>query len=243
MTIENKEFEVAGRLYAVGDVHADWAGLAEVIDKANPSSDDGFLIVGDCGLFDLYSVKHCAFMIKTEAKIFMMRGNHDNPDFWQDKYKKLEIENQFWQNGLDVIMLSDGDVVKSADGKNKCFVWGGASSIDMNNRIEAISWWANEVVSIPEAKNLETAKGCNILFTHDAPRVVLDNFAFPGMKASNIPQLFMKTSEEDGERLNMLWGCGKWEKHYFGHWHTSAIMPVNNCMSRCLGISEVKEVF
>ena len=35
MTIENKEFEVAGRLYAVGDVHADWAGLAEVIDKVD----------------------------------------------------------------------------------------------------------------------------------------------------------------------------------------------------------------
>jgi predicted phosphodiesterase len=149
-----------------------------------------------------------------------IRGNHDapavcraHPNYMGD-YGVVEIEG------------------------HKIFYLGGAWSIDRHLRIEGVSWWPDEELSIPELNNafdlyLETKP--EIMITHDGPSHattwILNRFVLNSQSAyreqSPIPT-------RTGQALSAMFEAYQPKLWAFGHWHASWIKKIKGTVFMCL---------
>ena len=137
-----------------------------------------------------------------------IRGNHDNPSVCRD------MDN----------CIPDGHYDADLD----MFFVGGALSIDSSIRQEGVDYWHDEELSYGELcdvydKYVEAKP--RIMITHDvAEEVALELFPFyKGRRRSVTRQAFQAMFEAHRPEL--------W---VFGHWHRSAMRPVQGTMFRCL---------
>lgn len=147
--------------YAVGDIHGNFNSLISMI-KRYDITDSCIIVCGDCGLgFNKWSAtkkivskldKLCA---KNNITIVMVRGNHDDPDF-------------FIQGNLTprIVPVPDYTVINSS-----ILCIGGAISIDRKYRMMVKDKYCLDYIKYHPGASLETAmeNTPNVYWKDEAP--------------------------------------------------------------------------
>lgn len=140
-------YYIEGEVWLCGDMHYQKETFIQLCKK-NDIRNSSIIILGDCEVgfrkenprkFYDYISKQLAFR---NNKLYLVRGNHDNPSHWTINYTNLfskenttpkfgtediKYLNEKWPN---IIHLEDNSIV-SINNKNY-FIFGGAVSIDRN---------------------------------------------------------------------------------------------------------------
>jgi predicted phosphodiesterase len=162
------------KILVLGDVHACWFDLNQVIAKAfNKHPNITHIIqVGDWG-YAFPGVK--PFTINEAAYIYAdqdpnYRRAKQTPFYWLDgnheNFDQLDEDKGAWQSGMTY--MPRGSVATLGD--KRAMFFGGAASIDKQYRIEHISWWPQETMSESQIKHALSQPGpIDIMFSHDYP--------------------------------------------------------------------------
>lgn len=242
-------------IYLMGDTHG-LGPIFKIVDNYG-FQDCNIIHVGDLGLgFQEITrdVKNLQILdemcIANSIMFYSVRGNHDNPIFW-DRSKGLNLPR------LHNVELVEDYSVLTLNRKNILCV-GGAISIDRqlrkNDRIP--TWWEDEVFKYEEEK-LEKLRGryetIDAIVTHSAP-----DFAYPQDDNVSIVNDWHNIEKEHGndlklelriERLNhtslyhklvddLEFSPKYW---FYGHFHSSKITDYRGTKFKLLNINEIYE--
>lgn len=208
-------------IYFVGDVHALFDKLVTKMTHYN--IENSYLIqVGDFGAGFKRDEENLLetinrFLIKNGNRLYVVRGNHDNPSYFR---KTKDIGNISFLPDYSILNIEDKTIL----------LIGGAVSIDRTERIEGNSYWKDEGFKFE--KDLldmvtDRLSGIDIVVTHTAPS------EFWPYSLGNIVHHFIsrdKTLQEDlaSERnahsvlMKHLIQKRLTPRHwYYGHFHAS----------------------
>ncbi|MGJ8671598.1 metallophosphoesterase [Rubritalea sp.] len=158
-------------LYTLGDIHGKFSKLATKLTELPTGAH--IICVGDIGLgFPDSRSAECLFdvdQVATERnqKIWLVRGNHDNPDIWQSLREE-------WNSKLTSIRIAR-DVDRLKVGNIHAILVGGAISLDRSHpeRVHGHNWWENEGVQKNALKQVElmveSYGRADLLVTHAGP--------------------------------------------------------------------------
>lgn len=236
-------------IIAIGDIHGEFSkmqkGMVDIMESAGEPVN--FVQVGDFGLgFErpqrdharLTTINH--FLKEKDSHLWVIRGNHDNPAFWNEGCG-YEFSN--------IHFVPDDSVIELED-KCCCFA-GGAISIDRSRRTQGIDYWnAEEYKSIPVDSNFykNWDMKIDILFTHDV---------YHPVSPFNTNSDILKTWCQKDEKLmkDISWSQHQIKKiydrvlesnpnfsWYHGHYHESHLTVNGGQKTHSLGILEFKEV-
>jgi len=153
-----------------------------------------------------------SWMIDNPTHRFI-RGNHDNPELCKTMAG----------------YIPDGTV------ENDVMYVGGAWSIDQAYRVEGVSWWRDEELSVHELDKMISLFGetkPRVMITHDCPTsAAYEMFISKNLGMSNFPQIKTRT----GEALQAMFELHQPEFHFFGHWHYTRQATINGTRFVCLG--------
>lgn len=244
-------------MYFIGDTHG-IRPVFELIDK-HGIRDSNLIHVGDFGLgFQEITrdVKNLLLLdealIDTNNHLYVIRGNHDNPIFWE------KVTGLYLPKFHNLHLMDDFDML-TIEGKNVLFA-GGAISIDrIPRKIDnPPTWWNGEFFLYQKKLLTEQLKKfgnkVDIVVTHTAP-----NFCHPTNDNVEIVNYYHSLEAEHGndlkdelkeERADMTefyddltihHGCRP--THWFyGHFHASKRKVVDGTAFKLLSINEVYEV-
>jgi DNA repair exonuclease SbcCD nuclease subunit len=231
-------------IIAIGDVHGKFDQLVlkmKVVLEGNTGVN--FVQLGDFGLgFEkpvvdwnrLYDVN--SMLQKSNSMMYVIRGNHDNPAFW-DWGTNFHFSN---------IEFVPDDYTRIIEDK-VCYFAGGAVSVDRTRRRQGIDYWCGETYN-PKPVRYITDK-IDILFTHDvyhpsspytiANSAVVNYFADVDenlIEDLQISQSVMENLYNDiiQTNPNFVW--------YHGHYHESHVTNNNEQITHSLSELEFKEV-
>jgi len=231
-------------IVVVGDVHGKFnefkIGVRNIL---NETYTDGlpinFVQLGDFGLgFEKpMHVFNELLDLNTDlalrkSTLWVIRGNHDNPSFWNPEtgYK------------FDNIHFVQDDSILELDGK-RCYFAGGAISIDRCVRKQGVNYWESEVY---QYKNKTIYDNIDIIFTHDVYQEI-SNFK---LHASDIVKQWIQKDKYLYEDMmaqqyelkkiyeNVV-SKNKPTKWYHGHYHESSVCYYNENSFTC-GLSELE---
>lgn len=209
----------------VGDIHGKFndytffsLGVGRTRHNGDAPPPERSVQVGDFGIGfykDYWHTMVNDWMEKYPGHRFI-RGNHDDP-------ARCKTMQNYIADGT-----VEGDVMYI----------GGAWSIDQAMRVEGVSWWRDEELSISELDRLvkvyQEVKP-RVMITHDCPSsVAWDMF----LSRNNRTQMKTRT----GEYLDWMWGIHKPEKWFFGHWHETRNMNLMGTEFQCLGELDYMDV-
>jgi predicted phosphodiesterase len=258
MNIINKHKEYV--ISFLGDIH----GNFDIINQKIKRYDLNKSIIFQCGDFGVgfnynnprsEAKEHKRLLIlnsylkKRDIYLYVIRGNHDNPVFFDGKH-----------NYTNIIFMQDYDIVDVDD--VRVLGIGGAVSVDRmpneyimstwgrgswEGRKKDIDWWVNEGVVYDEEK-IKNIFGVNIVFAHTCP-----DFAYPvGMDYKNLNLWFKcdKNLKEDliKERKTMskifkdLDKYNPLEYYIYGHYHQTNTENINGTKFCLLDIDELREI-
>jgi UDP-2,3-diacylglucosamine pyrophosphatase LpxH len=232
-------------IVAIGDVHGKFDQLItkmEVVLEGNTGVN--FVQLGDFGLGFEQPVQDWnklnpinEHLRKKGSTLYVIRGNHDNPAFWD------------WSCGFhfsNIKFVPDDSILTIED--KVCYFAGGAVSIDRSRRRQGIDYWCGEEYRQDPVLYLGNNK-VDILFTHDVYHpcspysiqkseavkyfVPMDEHLVKDLERSQsvIQKLYddiMKTNP------NFVW--------YHGHYHESHVTNNNEQITHSLSELEFKEV-
>lgn len=208
----------------VGDVHGrldDFRRNMKRLHKDHP--DETIVQVGDMGIG---FPKSQSTMLPPFCKF--IRGNHDKPE-------DCRAHSNY---------LGDFGAIE-IDG-HKVFYVGGAWSIDRPMRIEGVSWWPEEELSIAElnqALELYIETKPDIMITHDGPQhattYILNRFA---LASQNSYRFETPVATRTGQALYAMFEAHQPKLWVFGHWHYSWIKRINGTVFLCLNELESQRV-
>jgi DNA repair exonuclease SbcCD nuclease subunit len=167
----------------IGDVHGEWGLIRDKI-KYYDLQDACVFQAGDFGVGFRYNdpreprkerkrlLELNNFLKKRNIFLYVVRGNHDNPMFFDGNH-----------NFTNIIFMQDYDVIEI--GEHRILGIGGATSVDRKpsyifkddrgkdwpGRKEGVHWWPNEKIIYDEEK-LNNLYGIDIVVTHTAPDFV-----------------------------------------------------------------------
>lgn len=210
---------------SVGDIHGKYPELGFAIKERYKIRDSIILGCGDIGLgfhkFGYYIdefTKLNKILQSTNNVLFLVRGNHDDPDYFNGELS--EKIDQF----SNLKLVPDYYTLETSKG-NILFV-GGGTSIDRTYREVGKTYWFGEQVIWDEDKINSLDKKIDIVATHSAPA-----FAYPQTKYGLIEWLLHDPGldeECDIERGNLtkvynkLIENGHQLKYWcYGHFHMS----------------------
>ena len=232
-------------LYFCGDVHGKYKELVWKLCEKNDIRDSGILVLGDFGIgftrdmSDLYN--------KTEKKledrnltIYVLRGNHDDPQYFTDEEKYSYPRLRF---------LEDHRVYNICD--RSIYIIGGANSTDANIDSECTTivdrkveteerlrehklptWWEDEPV-VEKLDDLPTR--VDIIASHCAPL----NFDPVLMRTSEISVPQFEKILEERKYLEYVLNEVRADYWFYGHYHKSYTGTYNRLIYRCLGELEL----
>ena len=220
----------------VGDLHGDFCSnlLGNFRENMSKLFNSTFIQVGDFGLgFQsvINDVKELRefndFLEKNNNTMYVIRGNHDNPEFFNGKFTYSNLK-----------LIPDYSVL-NLEGKNFLCV-GGGTSIDRLRRAPGISYWEDEKIKeitneYPEIDVLVTHVPHREVLGHDKPHDLLNHY----MKMDIT--LHAKIEREVAV-LNGIFDSVKPRVWYSGHLHFSDTKEWNNCIHTILGIDEISPV-
>lgn len=155
-------------LFSLGDIHGKFPQLVDVLRSLPVGAT--IVAVGDIGIgFPDSNTPSCldavdAVAIERNQKLWLMRGNHDDPAIWKTHRRE-------WNSHLKNVRIPE-DVHRMKVGNVHAIMVGGATSLDRSHpdRIEGRSWWSNEGVdaeALQKVKHMVEFYGkADILLTH-----------------------------------------------------------------------------
>ena len=227
------------QLVFLGDIH----GSYEVL-KGPGFKDTDIYQVGDFGLGfkqldmdvrSLHSLNN--YMDRQNNHLYVIRGNHDNPEF----FKEGEFKD-FATKDLTNIHLLDDYTVVNLQGKNILGV-GGAISIDRTARIEGRDYWKGERFDFDPIK-IDIFSRIDIVVTHTAPLgiypFIMGQIVKDYYNDDPTLQLDLMYERDNVKRLKdfISWPIDKW---FYGHFHESHQERVEGTDFKLLAINEYYE--
>lgn len=226
--------------YLLGDVHGNLRGLSHFITDTDEHNDCSIVVLGDCGLMsDEWTNGWPSINEKAKAKnikIYILRGNHDNPDFFKHDNS---LEN--------IIVLEDFDEVYYYQNEH-CFtglIYGGSLSVDRSWRWNfqketgKVIWFKDEVLKeIPELV-FENADRYDFILGHGGltPPSIEADPTFIMSFIPNDPELLNDIKKEQDQYKHLL---AELKPNYFfyGHFHISEQFRYNDIKCQALDINE-----
>ena len=152
-------------IICVGDVHGNTKEVGFRIRERYKITDSIFILCGDIGFgFNKqgYHKKEMDYLNrileKTNNVMFFVRGNHDDPAFFDGRIAFGE-----WSH---IALVPDYTVVESKCKRILCI--GGATSVDRTSRKLGTEYWKDEV-AVYDVLKLANAGLVNVVCTHTAP--------------------------------------------------------------------------
>lgn len=206
----------------VGDIHGNFneysffnLGVGRTRHMGDPVPPDHSIQVGDFGIgfgSEYWHDSIAEWQLKYPGHRFI-RGNHDDP-------AKCKLMPGY---------IPDGTVEKDV------MYVGGAWSIDHACRVEGVSWWRDEELSVHELDKLISLFGKakpRVMITHDCPTsVAWEMFISKGDSLNSTNQIKTRT----GEALQAMFEMHQPEFHFFGHWHNTRQITLKGTRFVCLG--------
>lgn len=219
------------QIYALGDIHGNWNPLIKRIDEYD-IRDCTIICVGDIGLgFKSYNRQEEELskvnekFRKRRIKFFGIRGNHDDPHYFDGGYEFSNME-----------FLRDYEVRTFGE---KVFQFiGGATSVDRTQRVEGVSYWEDEKFNF----NPDQCVECDVLITHSAPPWNGPTDKGPIKWWCGADKNLWSELQIEREEHGKLFGLCKPSKHYCGHFHLSSTAKKDDCVSRILDIDELLDI-
>lgn len=231
-------------IIAIGDVHGKFDTLTSKIKEIlEGNTGVNFIQVGDFGLgfekpvvdwnrlFDINSM-----LQKHNSMLYVIRGNHDNPAFWD------------WGCGYHFsnIEFIPDDCTRLIEDK-VCYFVGGAVSVDRTRRRQGIDYWCGEKYDPKPVRYINDK--IDILFTHDvyhpcSPYTIgrSDTVSYFATYDEELigdleySQAVMRNLYEDILKTNSTFS---W---YHGHYHESHVTNNDEQITHSLSELEFKEV-
>lgn len=204
-------------IFLVGDLHGKFPTLIEQIYRYG-ITDSTIIILGDIGL-GFHSKEKESNLLEhlsntcneLNLNIYLMRGNHDNPSYWEGS---LDYSN--------IHLLPDGFITIE---DTKFFCVGGAISVDRQFRKEGVSYWGNEVINYEKIeKLLSVNQEVDVVLTHATCNeylpVVSRDFGID----------LDKDLKKERDFLSKVYKKFPNQKWYFGHFHLSANVGNGKCL-------------
>lgn len=229
------------RLYIMGDLHQ---ALNRACTKIETIEKPATLIMlGDYDAYDANRITNLVAYMKSEGvSAILLRGNHDNPEFWQNRAVAEEL-------GSDSFYLTKEIDVISWRGKRILTV-SGATSIDRKCvRHEIGKCWPlteavpKDVIAQVEELNKDSDAGTfDILLSHTG--ILSDHPVSSPFVQSYVSMDENLTSDLEAERslIQQVQVASGVKKHYYGHFHTSKTEDQNGIEACCLDIAELIEI-
>lgn len=183
----------------IGDVHGHYRKYHQLLRKAQST-----LQIGDFGF------EYTTLSAVDARRHRIIGGNHDNYD---------EIGN--WPHCL-------GDYgVHTVDGFGDIFFIRGGQSIDRHLRIEGISWWRAEELSMAECyaalAEYKRVKP-NFVVSHECPRSVIPY----------VTESMLLIPSRTNQLLEQMFSAHKPARWIFGHFHKSWTKSIDGTLFTCL---------
>lgn len=229
-------------IIAIGDIHGKIGELSDKIDGLNFEHRVNFVHLGDFGLgFDNPIREHRKLkdldytLTKSGSKMFVIRGNHDNPTYWtQDG--SYEMEN---------IQFVPDNTVMEVEGK-VCLFAGGAISIDRINRMKGVNYWPNEEYKWHMPSIVPTR--IDHVFTHDvyqpcSPFKMESPITMRWLNSDKTLKGSLEESQAEMKKLyDFLMSLNDDFSWYHGHYHESHTTIRGKQKTYSVSIMELKEV-
>ncbi len=244
----------------IGDVHEKWGLIIDKIKYYN-LQDAVLFQAGDFGVGMGYNDPRepkkeqkrlnelNQFLVKRNIFLYVVRGNHDNPMFFDGKH-----------NLTNIIFMQDYDIVEV--GEHRILGIGGATCVDRKEnplffrdfsetrtwkgRKEGIDWWPDEKVVYDEEK-MNFLVGIDVVITHTAP-----NFVFPQILTDTVLKWCKYDPELKDELIAERELMAKIYKKldeinvikfwYYGHFHKPNTQKHEMTTFYLLDIGEFREV-
>lgn len=231
------DYKFEGKLLGVlGDVHGEFQ---EILNKLRSVENSVVVVAGDVGfgfpdtrvpkLLRMFEKNFDKFLTKRNIYLMFMRGNHDNPRYFQSPIKDdLSSSN--------IKVLEDYDTITLDNFKILCV--GGGISIDRVSREIEKSYWADEP---PVFKDLGLGK-IDLLITHSI-------FSHPNVEGKTNIDLFLKydyslkdSLKQESDTIFKIVERYKPKAIIHGHMHKSYNSEYNGIVLRGLGICELLNI-
>jgi hypothetical protein len=188
------------------------------------------------------------FLKKRKIFLYVVRGNHDNPIFFDGNH-----------NFTNIVFMQDYDIVEI--GERAVLGIGGATCVDRKpnhnfkdyrghnypGRKEGIDWWPGAEKVIYDEEKLKTIAGIDIVVTHTAP-----DFVYPPVLGGTVfkwiecdPELkeeLIAERELVGKIYKKLDEINVIKWWIYAHFHQSKFQLYNFTKFKLLDIGEVYEI-
>jgi Icc-related predicted phosphoesterase len=228
--IEKRKIEKTGGIVFIGDIHGDFSFLEKICSE---HKNYALVQVGDLGLgfnpiefeMDILTKKIYPHLKSNNNELVLIAGNKDSKQrFYEIRYKVLPY-NIYMPADYEVFSINDKDFICVS----------GAVSFDRSERILNKSYWYDEYFSFEKLN----CKKADVLVTHTAP-----SWCYP----ENVDDMISPFKEKDmaltvdvkherqvvGEVFNLC----KPSVHVYGHFHSSNLEIINNCVHKLMDIKE-----
>lgn len=226
-------------LCIVGDIHGEFRELVWNITQKG-LKDTAFIVAGDFGLgfykrgyYDTVYLKIKDRLSKNGNCILGVRGNHDNPEYFDPESEELFIDYPEFKALPDYTRLYWGD--------REILVIGGATSVDKTWRLKEESksgnklWWENER-PLKDLSRINLKE--DIIISHECPLCL-----GPVLVRDNMMDLeTYHNILEDRKYFDKVIKESRPNNYYFGHYHKSSSGNWGDTLWRGLDINEIIEV-
>jgi len=230
-------------IVAVGDIHG---AFELIVNKANMQyslKNTIIIVCGDCG-FGFYKENHYKTIIskihkklkKNNNYLIFLRGNHDNPAYFQDNWIFSNIK-----------LVSDYSIVDTID--KTCLLVGGATSVDRCDRIVNIDYWQDEkfVLNIKKLTKILSEHKITHVFTHSNPDfcypITKDGLNYWIRKDSKLNDDVSLERKLHTQLFNILMANNQPLRGWYnGHYHFSKYEIIDGVKFKILDIEEFYDV-
>lgn len=245
---ENRQISVIDikgvkNLYVCGDIHGKFAELVVNLERYK-IQDSAIIILGDCGFgFEnpgyyphIYQKKLKKKLDKYNNIILCIRGNHDDPRFYDDP--------EFIPDLPRIKTLPSNTLLNILGYSILCV--GGAISIDRKDRIDENTkikpdhpkcYWENEKIDyIEDIESIDCR--VDVVLSHTAPI----SYDPPLFRDSRMDEGLWEDILESRNYLEKINSRIKPKRWYYGHFHNSYSGSTGCTIWRCLSELEILEV-
>lgn len=221
----------------IGDIHGNF-GFIKWFVKAHQITNAAIVQVGDFGIGfeptnEYGELKRLNdVLLKNGVFLYVVRGNHDNPNYFNGSFNDFENIN----------LMPDYSVMKIGE-KNHLFV-GGAISIDRKIRVNKVSYWEDEVFVLDEDR-LRNLTGIEVLVTHNSmsflPPMSVNGIV---LEFASVDNTLLSELADERAAMTRMWDIltnengNKIELHVYGHFHFDSTTFIDDTKHVLLGIEK-----
>jgi hypothetical protein len=245
-------FKIYAKKFLLGDIHGHWSLILNHVRRLNnfdleEQKNICYIQVGDFGIGYNDPQKEMSRLLilnaelaNHESDLFIIRGNHDDPE-WFIADKKTQYKDQL----SNIFFLPDYTVL-NIDLENILFV-GGAVSIDRNyNKMIGGKYWEDEVVKF-DFDFVKGLKDIDRMICHTAPDFV-EPLTFNNLVYRYAMNDDLLLGDLTNERQNMgklvteVMNNNRLKSFHYGHFHANYRFFHRDCEFLCLNVDTFKNL-